>query len=86
MHNPLSVAFLKQASNVIKPLGHPQRLKIIEFLEAVEKSVGQIQRHLNVSQPLASQHLRRMHQRGIVKLRRESTTYFYSIANSFTRY
>ena len=83
MDNPLSVEFLKQASNVIKALGHPLRLKIIELLEAGEKSVGQIHEHLNVSQPLASQHLRHMHSRGIVKFRREGTTYYYSIASEF---
>ena len=83
MDNPLSVEFLKQASNVIKALGHPLRLKIIEILEAGERSVGQIQENLNVSQPLASQHLRHMHRRGIVKFRREGTTYYYSIASEF---
>ncbi|SVC14824.1 uncharacterized protein METZ01_LOCUS267678 [marine metagenome] len=83
MNNLLSVEFLQQASNVIKTLGHPQRLKIIEFLDTEEKSVGQIQEHLNVSQPLASQHLRHMHRRGIVKYRREGTSFFYSIASEF---
>mgnify|MGYP003326164218 CR=1 FL=1 len=33
MNNVLSVEFLQQASDVIKVLGHPQRLKIIEYLE-----------------------------------------------------
>jgi DNA-binding transcriptional ArsR family regulator len=83
MKNSLSVEFFQQASHVIKALGHPQRLKIIEFLDTREKSVGQIQEHLNVSQPLASQHLRYMHSRGIVKYRRQGTTYYYSIASQF---
>jgi|TARA_B100000959_G_scaffold90044_2_gene95675 ArsR family transcriptional regulator len=83
MNNALSVEFLQQASDVIKVLGHPQRLKIIEYLEKGEKSVSQIQEHLSVSQPLASQYLRHMHSRGIVKYRREGTTYFYSIASEF---
>ena len=83
MNKVLSVEFLQQASDVIKVLGHPQRLKIIEYLEKGEKSVSQIQEHLSVSQPLTSQYLRHMHSRGIVKFRREGTTYFYSIASEF---
>ncbi len=83
MDNQLSVEFLNQASNIIKALGHPLRLKIIEILDAGEMSVGQIQEYLNVSQPLVSQHLRHMNRRGIVKYRREGTTYYYSIASEF---
>ena len=52
MNNVLSVEFLQQASDVIKVLGHPQRLKIIEYLEKGEKSVSQIQEHLSSLSPL----------------------------------
>ena len=83
MSDNLSIQFLKSVSTVLKVLGHPVRLKLIEFLQTGEKSVGEVQHHLDLSQPVTSQHLRHMYSRGILKFRRDGTTYYYSIANEF---
>ncbi|MDP6684884.1 MAG: metalloregulator ArsR/SmtB family transcription factor [Candidatus Marinimicrobia bacterium] len=79
----ISLEFIKTAARILKTLGHPQRIKIVEYLDDGEKSVGQIQRELNLLQPIVSQHLKVMLDRGIVCYRQEGTRYFYSLANAF---
>ena len=44
------------AARILKTLGHPDRIKIVEFLEDGEKTVGQIQREFNLLQPVTSRH------------------------------
>ncbi len=79
----ISPEFIQNAARVLKSLGHPDRIKIVEFLEDGEKTVGQIHRDLEMHQPIVSQHLKVMHDRGIVQYRQEGTRYFYSLANDF---
>lgn len=83
MKSQISIEFLQMASRVLKTLGHPDRIKIVEILESGEKTVGQIQRQINIVQPVVSQHLKKMYDRDIVVYRREGTRYFYSLANAF---
>ncbi|MCF7807327.1 MAG: metalloregulator ArsR/SmtB family transcription factor [Candidatus Marinimicrobia bacterium] len=73
--------FFASASKTLKALGHPERLRIIEFLQEEEKSVGQIQRELDLPQPITSQHLRYMQRRNILASRREGTRFFYFLAS-----
>ena len=79
----ISPEFIKTAARILKTLGHPDRIKIVEFLEDGEKTVGQIQREFNFLQPITSQHLKVMYDRDIVTFRQEGTRYFYSLANNF---
>lgn len=83
MNEELSVKFIQSASTVLRALGHPARIKIIEYLRSGKKSVGQIQQILNLSQPVTSQHLRYMYSKGIVDYIQDGTTYNYFIANDF---
>ena len=79
----ISPEFIQNAARVLKTLGHPDRIKIVEFLEDGEKTVGQIHRDLEMQQPIVSQHLKVMYDRDIVTFRQEGTRYFYSLANNF---
>ncbi len=79
----ISPEFIQAASRILKTLGHPDRIKIVEFLDGGEKTVGQIHRKLDLIQPVVSQHLKVMYERGIVIYRKEGTRYFYSLANGF---
>ena len=79
----ISSEFIQTAARILKPLGHPDRIKIVKFLEEGEKTVGQIQREFNLLQPITSQHLKVMYDRDIVTFRQEGTRYFYSLANNF---
>ena len=79
----ISPEFIQMAARILKTLGHPDRIKIVEYLEDGEKTVGQIQREFNLLQPVTSQHLKVMFDRDIVTFRQEGTRYYYSLANKF---
>jgi ArsR family transcriptional regulator len=79
----ISLEFIQNAARILKTLGHPDRIKIVEYLEDGEKTVGQIHKNLDLIQPIVSQHLKVMLDSGIVSYRKEGTRYFYSLANAF---
>lgn len=85
MKSSIDPVFLEKSSTVLKLLGHPIRIKIIEYLEQGEHSVGEIQNEINQIQAITSQHLRLMLRKGIVVNRREGTNLYYSIANDFIK-
>jgi ArsR family transcriptional regulator len=72
---------IERAAEVLKTVAHPLRLRIVELLEAGEKSVNELKDLLGVTQPLTSQHLSQMRMRGVLGSRREGTLVYYSIAN-----
>ncbi len=69
----------KRASNLMKTLGHKDRLMILCHLADGEKSVGHIADLLKISQSPLSQHLSRMRREGLVETRREAQTIYYSL-------
>ena len=83
MTKSISTEFIQMAARILKTLGHPDRSKIVDYLEDGEKTVGQIQREFNLLQPVTSQHLKVMFDRDIVTFRQEGTRYYYSLANNF---
>ena len=64
-----------------KALAHPIRIRLLEVLVAGEARVQDLQRALNVDQPIVSQQLARLRATGIVIARREGTTTFYAVAD-----
>lgn len=72
---------IEHAAEVLKTVAHPVRLRIVELLEAGEKSVTELKELLGVTQPLTSQHLTQMRMRGVLGSRREGTQVYYSVAN-----
>ncbi len=73
-----------RASNLMKTLGHKDRLMILCHLADGEKSVGQIADLLQISQSPLSQHLSRMRKEGLVETRREAQTIYYSLKSGET--
>ena len=73
------------AAEVLKVLAHPVRLLIMEALRNGEMSVTGIYQCLKIGQPAASQHLRIMRNKGILKDRRQGSCVFYSVANPCVR-
>ena len=69
------------ACELMKTLGHKDRLMVLCHLSAGEKSVGELAALLNISQSPLSQHLARMRKESLVKTRREAQTIYYSIAS-----
>lgn len=70
---------LTRAAEIIKMLGHPERLKIVEVLESGEGTVTDVQEALGLSQPTVSQHLARMRGAGIVASRRDGVNVYYRV-------
>ena len=71
----------QQASDLMKTLGHRDRLMVLCHLTSGEKSVGELARLLDIPQSPLSQHLARMRKEGLVKTRRDAQTIYYSIAS-----
>lgn len=69
----------KQASALMKTLGHQGRLMVLCQLATGEKSVGELSRLLGIAQSPLSQHLSRMRSEGLVVPRRSAQTVYYSL-------
>jgi len=76
--------FLEDVCQIVKILGHPARIQIIEHLENGPATVGQLQHTISQSQPVTSQHLRLMRDKGILSSQRDGNMIRYSIANPIT--
>jgi len=77
----MAVASTK-ASELMRTLGHKDRLMVLCHLITGEKSVGQLARLLDIPQSPLSQHLARMRKENLVTTRRDAQTIYYSIASS----
>ena len=70
-----------KASELMKTLGHKDRLMVLCHLTSGEKSVGELARLLDIPQSPLSQHLARMRKESLVTTRRDAQTIYYSIAS-----
>jgi ArsR family transcriptional regulator len=70
---------LSRAATVIKCLGHPLRLRLLEALEQGERTVSELQEYADMNQAAVSQQLATLKARGIVDSRREGTFVYYRI-------
>ena len=68
-----------RASDMLKLLGHPQRLMVLCQLKMGEKSVSELSEIVGVAQSPLSQHLARMRYEDVVETRREGQTVYYSL-------
>ena len=75
------VAAAQKASELMKTLGHKDRLMVLCHLTSGEKSVGELAGLLDIPQSPLSQHLARMRKESLVSTRREAQTIYYSIAS-----
>lgn len=64
-----------------RTLGEPFRLRLLQALEAGEKTVGALVEMTDGNQPNVSKHLQILHDAGIVSRRREATSIFYAISD-----
>ena len=70
---------LKRASSVLKAMSNQHRLKVLCQLASGEKSVGELETIVGLSQSALSQHLARLRREHLVKTRRQAQTVFYSL-------
>jgi len=79
--NSLDIKMLQQAAEILKTVGHPVRLRIIEVLESGELTVKDIQERIGQPQAITSQQLSLMKGRGLLRSRRNGTSVYYTLAN-----
>jgi len=69
----------REAGTLLKAMGNERRLLILSQLAGGEKSVGQLEDAIDLSQSALSQHLARLRRDGLVTTRRKAQTIYYSI-------
>lgn len=69
----------RAASDMLKLLGHPDRLMVLCQLKMGEQSVNELSENIGIKQSALSQHLARMRHMGVVECRREAQTIHYSL-------
>jgi ArsR family transcriptional regulator len=72
---------VERAAAMIRVLGHPLRLRIVECLEGGERCVYELVESLGEPQAVVSQQLARMRAAGIVRCRREGPHVWYAVAD-----
>ena len=69
-----------RATGLLKAMSNPARLLVLCQLAEGEKSVGELEKIVDVSQSALSQHLALLRQRGLVRFRRAGQTIYYSLS------
>ena len=68
------------AAGLLKALANPQRLRVLCRLHEGERSVGELNRLVDLSQSALSQHLAVLREKGLVRTRRAAQTVYYALA------
>ena len=69
-----------RATSLLKAMSNPARLLVLCQLAESEKSVGELERVVDISQSALSQHLALLRARGLVASRRAGQAIYYSLA------
>lgn len=69
-----------EAARVLKALANEKRLLLLCQLVEGERSVGELNAGIDLSQSALSQHLAVLRQEGLVNTRREARTIYYALA------
>ncbi len=69
-------------ARMLRCLGHPLRLRILDLLEAREEcTVTEVHEALEIEQAVCSQHLNLMRDKGILARRKEGVHVFYRLGD-----
>jgi len=68
---------VSSAAKTLRVLGHPVRMKIVDFLADGEKNVSTIQKHIKLQQAVTSQLLKLLYDNGLVDKRRDKNFMYY---------
>ncbi|MDA8229838.1 MAG: metalloregulator ArsR/SmtB family transcription factor [Magnetospirillum sp.] len=72
----------RRASTLLKAMSNEHRLMILCQLLHGEKSVGELERVIGLSQSALSQHLARLRRDSLVQTRRQAQTIYYSLVGN----
>lgn len=71
----------EEAADLLKALSNPQRLRVMCLLIEGERTVGEINAEVDLSQSALSQHLAVLREGGLVQTRKEAQNVYYSVAD-----
>ena len=71
----------RRATSLLKALANEKRLQVLCLLLAGERSVGDLEAQVGLSQSALSQHLARLRADGLVATRRQAQTIHYRMAS-----
>lgn len=69
----------RRASTLLKAMSNQHRLMILCQISNDEKSVGELEKIIGLSQSALSQHLARLRRDNLVQTRRDAQTIYYSL-------
>lgn len=75
----------RDASILLKSMSNERRLLILCQLAEGERSVGELEKHVGLSQSALSQHLARLRQDDLVTTRRSAQSIYYSLKGDAAR-
>ena len=81
---PVDREFVTEAI-IIKSIGHPLRIKILNEIQTTGYNVTRICEALGIQQAVASHHLAVLKDAGVVTGNRKGTEVFYTIESSFVK-
>ena len=62
-----TLAYIKRVESVFEVIAEPSRRAILRLLLSSKQSVGELERHLGMTQPTVSKHLRVLREAGVVE-------------------
>lgn len=73
---------VQETARMLRCLGHPMRLRILDFLEVHDECmVTEIHEGLGMEQAVCSQHLNLMRDKGILARRKEGVNVYYRLGD-----
>ncbi len=76
---------LLEKAEILKVLGHPERLAIVLLTLYREMCVKDLVETLGISQPKVSQHVGLMKEIGLLSFRKEGTKVLYRVSNEIIK-
>jgi DNA-binding transcriptional ArsR family regulator len=73
---------LEHAAECLRTLAHPHRLRMVEMLLAGERTVGELAEACGIQSHVASEHLGKMKDRGLLVCRRDGRRIYYRVQNA----
>jgi len=73
------VRYIKRMESVFEIIAEPNRRAILSLLASSQQSVGEIERHLRMTQPTVSKHLRVLREAGFVESRVDAQRRLYQL-------
>lgn len=78
----LSLDAMAQAAECLKTLAHPHRLRMVQMLLESEYTVGELAEACGIASHMASEHLGKMKDRGLLAVERRGRKVYYSVAET----